>query len=109
HFGFTAPGHDSSRPLVVDPGLDWSTFLGGSKREEINGLALTKDGSGDMVVVGNTWSPDFPATTGILTPPMPLASFVARLRASGTGLVDATVFGRATGRTQVPHALCLGR
>src|SRR5262249_14424612 len=84
HFGFEAPGHDPSRPLLVDPGLDWSTFLGGSKREEINGLALAKDGTGDVIVTGNTWSPDFPATSGAFAAPAPLMSFVARLNANGT-------------------------
>src|SRR5262249_39394603 len=107
HFGFTAPGHDPSRPLVVDPGLDWSRFRGGRKGGKINGRPLTKAGSGALVVVGNPWSPDFPATTGSLVPPMPLASFVARLSAGGTGLVYATLFGSATGWTQFPHAVAL--
>src|SRR5262249_41105147 len=29
-YGFDVDGRDSSRPLVIDPGLIWSTFLGGS-------------------------------------------------------------------------------
>src|SRR5262249_35567012 len=93
HFGFEAAGHRPSRPLVVDPGLDWSTFLGGARREEINGLALANDGSGDIIVTGNTWSPDFPATAGSLVAPMPLASFVARLSFDGSRLQYATLFG----------------
>src|SRR5262249_1196707 len=100
-----APGHDPARPLVVDPGLDWSTFLGGSKREELNGLALANDGTGDVIVVGNTWSPDFPATSGSLVSPAPLMAFVARLNAIGTALKYATLFGSASGWTEYPHAV----
>lgn len=59
-YGFEVPGRDRRRPLVIDPGLEWSTFLGGGNREEVNGLAMTKDGSGDVVVAGSTWSSDFP-------------------------------------------------
>ena len=27
-YGFNVPGRDARRPLVIDPGLEWSTFLG---------------------------------------------------------------------------------
>ena len=49
-YSFEVPGRDSSLPLVIDPGLEWSTFLGGSNREEVRGLALTRDGTGDVVI-----------------------------------------------------------
>jgi hypothetical protein len=29
-YGFVAPGHDPAHPLVVDPGLEWGTYVGGS-------------------------------------------------------------------------------
>ena len=59
-FGFEAPGRDPALALVVDPGLDWATFIGGSGDETVEGLAMTSDGSGDVVLAGQTWSPDFP-------------------------------------------------
>lgn len=91
-FGFEAPGRDPSLPLVVDPGLDWATFLGGSGDETVEGLEITSDGSGDIVLAGQTWSPDFPRTGGNLAP-IGLTPYMARLNAAGTGLVYATFFG----------------
>src|SRR5262249_21967682 len=29
-FGFEVVGTDEERPIVIDPGLDWSTYLGGT-------------------------------------------------------------------------------
>ncbi len=46
--------------------LTYATFLGGSERNEIHGLAL--DSSGNAVVVGSTDSPDFPTTAGSYNP-----------------------------------------
>jgi hypothetical protein len=92
-YGFEVPGRDSARPLVIDPGLEWSTFLGGWNREEIHGLALTRDGSGDVIVAGHTFSTDFPTAPPGSLGSSPLISFVARLNASGSNLVYATLFG----------------
>jgi hypothetical protein len=96
HFGFAADRHDPALRLVVDPGLEWSTFLGGGNREEIHGLALTRDGSGDVVVAGHPWSADFPVTAGAFGA-NPVVPFVARMNASGTALVYATLFGGTGG------------
>src|SRR2546425_5204240 len=76
-YGFDVPGRDSSRPLVIDPGLEWSTFLGGWNREEIHGLALARDGTGDVVVAGRTLSPDFSPGPPRALRATPLISFVA--------------------------------
>ena len=107
-YTFEVPGRDRSLPLVIDPGLEWSTFLGGSNREEVRDLALTRDGTGDVVIAGTTFSNDFP--TG---PPAgylgasPLIPFVARLNASGTSLVYATVFGSTNGNVAFGLGLTL--
>ena len=95
-YAFEVPDRDLKLALIIDPGLDWSTFLGGGNREEIHGLALTRDGSGDVVVAGHTWSADFPATAGAFSA-NPVVPFVARLNASGTALVYATLFGGTGG------------
>ena len=92
HFGFEAFGRDERLALVIDPGLDWATFLGGSGDDTIAGLELTSDGSGDIVIAGQTWSPDFPRTGGNLGP-VGLTPYVARLNGAGTALVYATFFG----------------
>ena len=106
-YGFDVPGRDSNQPLVIDPGLEWSTFLGGSNREEIHGLALTRDGTGDVVVAGSTWSSDFPTAPPGRLGSSPLIPFVARLNASGTNLVYATLFGGTNGNVSFGLGLAL--
>jgi len=60
--GFWASDYDRELPLVVDPGVQWSTFLGGSSADNVYGM--TTDGSGNIYVVGATGSSDFPTTPG---------------------------------------------
>jgi hypothetical protein len=91
-YGFEVSGRDETLPLVVDPGLEWSTFLGGSGDETVAGLELAPDGSGDIVVAGQTWSPDFPHTSGRHAPSGG-TPYVARLNATGSALVYSTFFG----------------
>jgi hypothetical protein len=50
--------YDRKQPLVIDPVLVYSTYLGGSYNEE--GLAIAVDGSGNAYVTGWTTSTDFP-------------------------------------------------
>jgi hypothetical protein len=91
-FGFEISGRDPTRALVIDPGLDWATYLGGAGDESVEGLAMTSDGTGDVVLAGQTASPDFPATNGNLTP-VGWVPYVARVNSTGTALVYATFFG----------------
>ena len=91
-YGFRIAGHDPRRPLVIDPGVDWATFLGGAGDESISGLEIARDGTQDIVVAGQTASPDFPRTRGNLTP-VGWVPYVSRLNAAGTQLVYSTFFG----------------
>jgi hypothetical protein len=106
-YGFDVPHRTHALPLVIDPGLEWSTFLGGSNREEIHGLALTTDGSGDVVVAGHTFSSDFPSAPAGALGSSPLIPFVARLNATGTELVYATLFGSRNGNVAYAYGLAL--
>jgi hypothetical protein len=54
--------YDASLPLVIDPALTYSTYLGGSDDDEGNGIAV--DHSGNVYVVGQTASVNFPVTSG---------------------------------------------
>jgi hypothetical protein len=106
-YGFEVPDRTRALPLVIDPGLEWSTFLGGSNREEIHGLALTTDGSGDVIVAGHTFSSDFPTAPAGALGSSPLIPFVARLNAAGTELVYATLFGSRNGNVAYTYGLTL--
>jgi len=58
-FGFAVKGYDTKRPLVVDPGLEYWTFLGGTREDGGYGIAV--DATGAAYVTGHTLSPDFPS------------------------------------------------
>src|SRR6266436_8308855 len=58
--GFKLGAYDTSKPLVIDPVLAYSTYLGGSAREEGKGIAV--DSGGSAYVTGSTASADFPIT-----------------------------------------------
>ncbi|MEW6745176.1 MAG: SBBP repeat-containing protein [Planctomycetota bacterium] len=61
-FGFDVPGRDLERALVIDPGLLYATFLGGSDGDWANAIAV--DASGAALITGWTSSSDFPTTPG---------------------------------------------
>ena len=60
--GFAVAAYDTARPLIIDPTLVYSTYLGGSDQDEGDGIAV--DTSGNAYVTGFTASSDFPTTAG---------------------------------------------
>lgn len=77
--------------------LLWATYLGGDDADEPLGIEVDQDGT--VVVVGHTWSGDFPTTPGALqtayhgVPKLKSEIFVARLNATGSALVWSTFYG----------------
>src|SRR6202043_2129238 len=51
---FEVASYDRSRPLVIDPFLAYSSFLGGSDTDE--GHSVATDASGHLFVTGVTYS-----------------------------------------------------
>ena len=92
--GFVVAAHDTERPLVIDPVLDTSTFLGGTDWDE--GAAVAVDPDGNVYVAGYTSSLDFPATAGALDTEGDFDwgdAFVVKLAPGGTSLIYATYLG----------------
>lgn len=56
--GFRLGRYDHSRPLVIDPVIAYSTYLGGAGEDAASGIAA--DGQGNAYVTGLTAAPDFP-------------------------------------------------
>lgn len=92
--GFTLPeGYDESLPLIIDPAIEYSTYLGGEGTE--NGLAIAVDDFGHAYVTGSTLSADFPVTPGAFQSALTGAEdfFVTKLDQTGTGLIYSTYIG----------------
>ena len=97
--GFELAAYDRSRPVFIDPGLVYSTFLGSTAAESGNGIAV--DSSKNAYVVGTTLSMNYPTTVGSAqaTNPDPgnAVAFVTKLTDDGTGLVYSTYLGGTFG------------
>jgi len=84
--------YDRQRPLVIDPEIGWSSYLGGGNIDEGRGVAA--DGTGNVYVVGQTFSSDFPASGAFdSTLDGNLDAFVAKIAAGGGSLEWAAYLG----------------
>jgi len=99
--GFSLGNYDHNRPLVIDPVLVYSTYLGGSgtshNGDQGNGIAV--DSNGNAYVVGTTYSTNFPLAAPFQSKNNAALSshgstvFVTKLNATGTALVYSTYLG----------------
>ena len=91
-YGFGVGTYDPRRPLVIDPGLLYSTYLGGNSSDIGNPVAV--DAAGSAYVTGETNSDDFPTTAGAFDRARNgTDAFVTKLNPAGTGLVYSTFLG----------------
>src|SRR5438876_470157 len=91
--GFKVDKYDPSRPLIIDPVLIYSTYLGGSSFDVAVGIAV--DAAGNAYVTGDTFSSNFPTTAGAFQTTLDgfLAAFVTKLNPTGSALVYSTYLG----------------
>ncbi len=93
-FGFEAINHDHNSTLVVDPGLIYSGYLGGSSYDSC--YAITTDASGQAFVTGRTNSANFPTVPGSFDVSLyntVYDVFVTKINSSGTARVYSTFLG----------------
>ncbi|MFB3921701.1 MAG: choice-of-anchor D domain-containing protein [Terriglobia bacterium] len=96
--GFEIGPYDRTRPLVIDPVLSYSTYLGGSNIDSANSIAVSSDGS--AFIAGETDSTDFP-TAHALQPNVggpldfPNDAFVSKISPDGSTLLYSTFLGGA--------------
>jgi len=83
--------YDDSLPLVIDPLLVYSTYLGGSGEDQASHIAVDREGS--AYVVGTTNSLDFPGQSAYQGRQEDLDIFVSKLSPSGDQLVYSTYLG----------------
>jgi hypothetical protein len=90
HIGFQVASYDSNKALVIDPVLEYSTYLGDGGTSAA-GIAV--DNSGNVYVAGYTDSTNFPlAAFGSLQTNTDHV-FVAKLDPTGSNLVYADYIG----------------
>lgn len=89
---FNIGQYDTSKPLVIDPTIGYSTYLGGTDSDFSNAIAIDK--SGNTYIVGYTESVNFPTNN----PEQKSISgkndlFIAKLNPTGTSLIYSTYIG----------------
>lgn len=95
-YAFKVGEYDHTKPLIIDPSLEYSTFLGGSADDY--GRSIAVDHEGNTYVTGETRSLDFPVLNGSVfancaTTTHCIDAFVSKLSVDGTTLLYATYLG----------------
>jgi Beta-propeller repeat len=95
HIGFEVGAYDRNRPLVIDPTLSYSTYLGGSGDD--SGLGIAVDSEGNAYVTGYTESTNFPTEGPIQASYAGGADdvFVSKFDPTGSTLLYSTYLGGA--------------
>ncbi len=93
---FQLAEYDSRNPLVIDPILIYSTYLGGSNIDSSNAIAVAPDNT--AFIAGSTFSSDFPTVHGLQTnrgvlQDFPSDGFVSKISEDGSTLLYSTYLG----------------
>lgn len=89
--------YDRTQPLVIDPVLSWSGYIGGTSAE--TGTSVAVDSQGNAYITGQTQSlSGFPTTNGFQTshggsPAVYTDAFVTKINAAGNAIVYSTYLG----------------
>jgi hypothetical protein len=104
---FQVAGYDTTRPLVIDPVLVYSTYVGGGADDVAYGIAV--DSSGSAYVTGSTFSLDFPTANPIQPEPLgDEAAFVTKLSPAGDTMIFSTYLGGSgSGLINEGHAIAV--
>jgi hypothetical protein len=89
---FDVGDHDHRMPLVIDPVLLFSTYLGGAVEDRANDLVVDREGN--LFIVGQCESSDFP-TKDAYDPGLAGSSdaYIAKLSPDGSTLLFSTFLG----------------
>ncbi len=87
HVKFAVNHYDPHLPLIIDPIVSYSSYLGGNSDDTAQGIAV--DGSGNIFITGFTSSVNFPTTAGSYHSPTPTSylTFVTKLNPAGNQVI----------------------
>jgi hypothetical protein len=92
HVRFRLGEYDARLPLVIDPVLVYSTYLGGSGSDQANGVRV--DSAGNVYIAGFTGSTDFPTANALQAANGGFQdAFITKINPAGNALVYSTYFG----------------
>ncbi len=87
--GFILGDYDTALPLIIDPTLVYSSYLGGNSTDKAKDVAV--DANGNVYVTGYTYSTSFPGggsgNAGYDD------VFVTKINAAGTAVLYTTIIG----------------
>ncbi len=102
--GFEIGEYDASRPLVIDPVLSYSSYLGGSGFDHGNAIAV--DAAGNIYVAGGTGSANFTTANAAQSNfGGAFDCFIAKLNPTGSALIYSTYLGGSGGDACLGMAL----
>jgi len=91
-YSFEVASYNKAYPLIIDPVLIYSTYLGGSDWD--SGLGIAVDSSGSAYVTGHSDATNFPTKSPIQGSNAGYDDvFVTKINASGSALVYSTYLG----------------
>jgi uncharacterized repeat protein (TIGR01451 family) len=89
---FQIGSYDRNRPLIIDPTLVYSTYLGGGGDDSGSSIAI--DNSGNVYVAGTTASLNFPTKNPAFPNNKGLADvFVTKIDPNGANIIYSTYIG----------------
>jgi hypothetical protein len=90
--GFDVEGYDRGRPLVIDPVLRFSSYLGGSGVDSATSIEL--DAAGYIYIAGSTTSADFPVKNPLQgISGYSFDAFLTKVTPDGSSVVYSTYLG----------------
>ena len=102
---FEVTSYDHSKPLVIDPVLSYSSFLGGPNQDSSDSVSVAVDPAGNAYVASGTLSAAFPVTPGSFQTGFGGSpaicdqaticgdAFVTKINPAGTAIVYSTYLG----------------
>jgi RHS repeat-associated protein len=90
--GFSVGSYDTTKDLIIDPLIGFSSYLGGSGNDVAKGVAVDPSTGNSVIIVGSTTSTNFPTTTGAIQTSAGDA-FVTKVNPAGNAILYSTYLG----------------